>query len=91
MAVRHYLSLTLVVLRVSAYLYWVDPACDEKLGAGTVTKMVEETVEIAGMIRQRLSRSKEDEPIAHDAFKELFDFELGDSSNAANENRFKSQ
>lgn len=79
-----------MVLQASASLYWVDPACDAKLGAGVVSSMVEEAVEIAGMIRQRLQRSKEDEPIAHDAFKELFGFDLADSLNKAAGDRFKS-
>jgi hypothetical protein len=58
----------------STEFWWVDKTCDEKLGKDVVHRMMEETVESAKMIRDRLIRSERDEPDAHRAFQALFQF-----------------
>jgi hypothetical protein len=54
--------------------WWVDKSCDGKLPKDEVDKMMEEVVDTAKLIRDRIIRSESDEEDAHRAFETLFKF-----------------
>lgn len=71
--------------------WWIDESCDGMLEEGEIDKMMEEAVEAATMVRDRVSRARSDEPDAHLTFESLFKFGLSttDPLDMARLNTFK--
>lgn len=70
-----FLSLALSLAAANAeFTWWVDKTCNDKLGQGTVDKMLTEAVDIAKMAKGRMQRTREEESQAYEGFNEIFRF-----------------
>ncbi|KAF2266976.1 hypothetical protein CC78DRAFT_566412 [Lojkania enalia] len=61
--------------------WWIDKSCDKHFPDGELHKMMEEVVDTAKLIRDRLIRSETDEPDAHRGFETLFKFKTSTKDN----------
>lgn len=56
--------------------WWANSSCYETYGEVRFKKMIDEAIDNAKLIRDRLIRTKDQEEDAHNAFKTLFKFEI---------------
>ncbi|KAF2727779.1 hypothetical protein EJ04DRAFT_570078 [Polyplosphaeria fusca] len=69
------LSLLLLISTVVAdQTWWVDDSCKGKFKDGVFDKMMEEVIETSKLARDRMSRTREQEPQAHAAFEHVFKY-----------------